>query len=185
MTNLQIKNNRYVIATQDRELQDYLRKKPGQPIMYLHKKTPVLEQPSELSRKTVEFKLNESFKFGTADEKKLGKISPLNFEFYLESWCISLFLNMWYIFSTFFNTATLKKSEGLPVEEDTKPILKKKKKKQPNPLSCKKKKQKKVVNASDGSKKSNIETIQNKTIEKKKRKRVKLPSHIKEILQTQ
>lgn len=70
----QIKNNRYVIATQDRELQDYLRKKPGQPIMYLHKKTPVLEQPSELSRKTVEFKLNESFKFGTADEKKLGKL---------------------------------------------------------------------------------------------------------------
>lgn len=42
--------------------------------MYLHKKTPVLEQPSELSRKTVEFKLNESFKFGTADEKKLGKL---------------------------------------------------------------------------------------------------------------
>lgn len=63
-----------MIATQDRELQDYLRKKPGQPIMYLHKKTPVLEQPSELSRKTVEFKLNESFKFGTADEKKLGKL---------------------------------------------------------------------------------------------------------------
>lgn len=70
---LQIKNNRYVIATQDRELQDWLRTKPGQPILYLHKKTPVLEQPSELSRKTVEFKLNESFTFGTADEKKLSK----------------------------------------------------------------------------------------------------------------
>lgn len=82
MTIFQIKNNRYVIATQDRELQDYLRKKPGQPIMYLHKKTPVLEQPSELSRKTVEFKLNESFKFGTADEKKLGKFLPLNFKFH-------------------------------------------------------------------------------------------------------
>lgn len=69
-----------MIATQDRELQDYLRKKPGQPIMYLHKKTPVLEQPSELSRKTVEFKLNESFKFGTADEKKLGKLQLLLFK---------------------------------------------------------------------------------------------------------
>lgn len=64
-----------MIATQDRELQDYLRKKPGQPIMYLHKKTPVLEQPSELSRKTVEFKLNESFTFGEADTKKLGEFS--------------------------------------------------------------------------------------------------------------
>lgn len=76
---LQIKNNRYVIATQDRELQDWLRTKPGQPILYLHKKTPVLEQPSELSRKTVEFKLNESFTFGTADEKKLSKfINTIN-----------------------------------------------------------------------------------------------------------
>lgn len=72
---LQIKNNRYVIATQDRALQDILRRKPGQPILYLHKKTPVLEQPSEISRKTVEFKLNESFSFGTADEKKLSEFS--------------------------------------------------------------------------------------------------------------
>lgn len=63
-----------MIATQDRELQDYLRKKPGQPILYLHKKTPVLEQPSELSRKTVEFKLNESFRFGDSDAKKLGEV---------------------------------------------------------------------------------------------------------------
>lgn len=67
-----------MIASQDRELQDYLRKKPGQPILYLHKKTPVLEQPSELSRKTVEFKLNESFKFGDADNKKLGEYSQNN-----------------------------------------------------------------------------------------------------------
>lgn len=61
-----------MIATQDRELQEYLRKKPGQPILYLHKKTPVLEQPSELSRKTVEFKLNASFTFGDSEVKKLG-----------------------------------------------------------------------------------------------------------------
>lgn len=61
-----------MIASQDRDLQEHLRKKPGQPLLYLHKKTPVLEQPSEISRKTVEFKLNESFRFGTADEKKLS-----------------------------------------------------------------------------------------------------------------
>ncbi|XP_055296291.1 rRNA-processing protein UTP23 homolog [Sitodiplosis mosellana] len=145
-----IKNNRYVIATQDRELQDYLRKKPGQPIMYLHKKTPVLEQPSELSRKTVEFKLNESFKFGTADEKKL---------------------------------VAIKKSEGIPVaERDAQPKLKKKKKKQPNPLSCKKKKKK--PGSSAAPKKASIDSIQDKTIGKKKRKRVKVPTHIKEILQS-
>lgn len=68
--------------------------------------------------------------------------------------------------------------------DDTKPTLKKKKKKQPNPLSCKKKKKKKSSpNAPATSKKSNIDSIQEKTIEKKKRKRVKLPSHIKEMLQ--
>lgn len=77
----------------------------------------------------------------------------------------------------------IKKSEGIPVAEgDTQPKLKKKKKKQPNPLSCKKKKKK--SNSSGIPKKANIDSIQEKTIEKKKRKRVKLPTHIKEMLQT-
>lgn len=76
--------------------------------------------------------------------------------------------------------------------EETKPKLKKKKKKQPNPLSCKKKKKKKVTpnsgasssaTISMNSKKSNIDGIQVKTIEKKtKRKRIKLPTHVKEML---
>lgn len=46
------KNNsfRYVIATQDRELQDCLRKIPGAPILYLHGKAPTLEAPSQVSR---------------------------------------------------------------------------------------------------------------------------------------
>lgn len=51
-----------------------MRRRPGQPIMYLHNKTPVLEQPSELSRKTVELKMNESFTFGSTDEKKLNQL---------------------------------------------------------------------------------------------------------------
>lgn len=69
--------------------------------------------------------------------------------------------------------------------EETKEKLKKKKKKQPNPLSCKKKKKKKSPGAGGlaNNKKSNIVGIQEKTIEKKtKRKRVKLPTHVKEIL---
>ncbi|CAD1480366.1 unnamed protein product [Heterotrigona itama] len=46
------KNNafRYIIATQDRELQDCLRKIPGVPILYLHGKAPTLEAPSQVSR---------------------------------------------------------------------------------------------------------------------------------------
>lgn len=68
-----VKSNRFIVASQDRDLQDYLREKPGQPLLYLHKKTPVLEQPSELSRKTVEFKMNASFNFGDTDKKKLSE----------------------------------------------------------------------------------------------------------------
>ncbi|XP_076244636.1 rRNA-processing protein UTP23 homolog [Calliopsis andreniformis] len=50
------KNNssRYIIATQDRELQDMLRKVPGVPILYLHGKAPTLEAPSEASREYAE-----------------------------------------------------------------------------------------------------------------------------------
>lgn len=174
-----------MIATQDRELQEKLRKKPGQPLMYLHKKTPVLEQPSELSRKTVEFKLNEAFKFGTADEKKLSKCqhtAPLVF--------MSTDLSFWWHFQPTliksnhnfcpFCTATIKKSEGLPVAEAKEPSLKKKKKKQPNPLSCKKKKKKAIPTAT--AKPTTIESIKDKTIDKTKRKRVRLPTHIKQML---
>lgn len=144
----QIKNNRYFVATQDRELQDYLRSRPGQPLLYLHKKTPVLEQPSELSRKTVEFKMNDSFTFGSIDAKKLE---------------------------------VLKKTEGLPTDEAVQKPKKKHKKKQPNPLSCKKKK-KKGPNAEQQQKKSTSTRIQSKTIEKKKRARIHVPAHVKEIL---
>lgn len=136
------------MATQDRELQDYLRSRPGQPLLYLHKKTPVLEQPSELSRKTVEFKMNDSFTFGAVDAKKLE---------------------------------ALKKTEGLPTDEVVQKPKKKHKKKQPNPLSCKKKK-KKGPNAEQQQKKSTSIGIQSKTIEKRKRARIHVPAHVKEIL---
>lgn len=79
----------------------------------------------------------------------------------------------------------------MPVAEEATKKLKKRKKKQPNPLSCKKKKKKIASNigtsgrsaTSTSNKKSNIDGIQEKTIEKKtKRKRIKLPTHIKEML---
>lgn len=47
---------RYIIATQDRELQDKLRIIPGVPVMYLHGKVPTLDSPSEASRKHAETK---------------------------------------------------------------------------------------------------------------------------------
>lgn len=66
-----IRGNHYIIATQDRDLQEALRSKPGQPLMYLHKKTPVLEQPSEASRKHSERAQNETHDFVERDAKRL------------------------------------------------------------------------------------------------------------------
>lgn len=45
---------RYIVATQDRELKDILRKIPGVPIVYLHGKAPTLEAPSQASREHAE-----------------------------------------------------------------------------------------------------------------------------------
>ncbi|KAI8427410.1 hypothetical protein MSG28_001959 [Choristoneura fumiferana] len=39
----------YIIATQDRDLQEKLRLKPGMPLLYLHNKSPTLEKPSKAS----------------------------------------------------------------------------------------------------------------------------------------
>ncbi|XP_032678148.1 rRNA-processing protein UTP23 homolog [Odontomachus brunneus] len=47
-------SSRYIVATQDRELQDKLRKIPGVPIIYLHGRAPTLESPSEASHKHAE-----------------------------------------------------------------------------------------------------------------------------------
>ncbi|XP_014468234.1 PREDICTED: rRNA-processing protein UTP23 homolog [Dinoponera quadriceps] len=47
-------SSRYIVATQDRELQDKLRTLPGVPIVYLHGRAPTLESPSEASRKYAE-----------------------------------------------------------------------------------------------------------------------------------
>lgn len=114
--------------------------------MYLHNKTPVLEQPSEISRKAVEFKMNDIITFGDEDKNKL---------------------------------ISLKKTEGIAVEEENQQKKKLKKKKQPNPLSCKKKKKKKKPIDNTISKEKGIKE---KTIEKPKRKRIKLPAHVKEVL---
>ncbi|XP_020286624.1 rRNA-processing protein UTP23 homolog [Pseudomyrmex gracilis] len=47
-------SSRYIVATQDRELQKKLRTIPGVPLMYLHGKTPTLESASKASREYAE-----------------------------------------------------------------------------------------------------------------------------------
>lgn len=66
--------NRYIIATQDRELQAHLRNIPGVPVMYLHQIAPVLEQPSEESLKTAKFNIESRFGVSKVQGTALSKL---------------------------------------------------------------------------------------------------------------
>lgn len=127
--------NHYIVCTQDRDLQTQVRLIPGVPLLYLHIKTPTLEQPSDAS---VKYSLDKLSGIGESEKKAIEK---------------------------------LKQETGLA--DDNRP-RRKKKKKGANPLSCKKK-SKKPTNP-----------IQKKEgqpeIDKKKRKRIKIPQHVKEEL---
>lgn len=126
----------YCIATQDRSLQERLREIPGVPLIYLHKKTPTLEQPSAKSQSKAKSK-----EACTVTEAQNATLE------------------------------LLKEKSGLatPVKEIRK---RKKKKGGPNPLSCLKSK-----------KKSKNTQAKNPTSGKiKKRKRVKLSAHVKDLL---
>lgn len=66
-----VKNNRYIIATQDRELQEWMRRQPGKALMYLHKITPVLEPPSDRSKKFADKKMTEQVSVNTNENEKI------------------------------------------------------------------------------------------------------------------
>lgn len=55
--------NHYVLATQDRDLQEKLRLKPGVPLLYLHNKSPTLEKPSKASYDKAGQSLDSNFTF--------------------------------------------------------------------------------------------------------------------------
>lgn len=102
----------YILATQDRDLQEKLRNKAGVPLLYLHNKAPTLEKPS------------------SASYDKVGQtIQSDNFMFISETQNDAL-NNMKKAFGV---------QEKV---EETKVRIKKKKPHNPNPLSCKKKKKK-------------------------------------------
>lgn len=131
----------YCIATQDRSLQERLREIPGVPLIYLHKKTPTLEQPSAKSQ-------------SKAKSKEVCTVTEV------QNATLEL----------------LKEKSGIssPVKEIRK---RKKKKGGPNPLSCLKSK-KKSQNTQAKNKPESSGKI-------KKRKRVKVPSHVKDLLKNE
>lgn len=54
------KENRYIIASQDRDLQEWIRRQIGIALLYLHNVVPTLEEPSEASRKFVDERSRKS-----------------------------------------------------------------------------------------------------------------------------
>lgn len=106
----------YILATQDRDLQEKMRLKAGVPLLYLHNKSPTLEKPSKASYNKAGSTLETNqfmFISKTQDEslKNMKKVLGVEDEV-----------------------------------EEPKIVMKKKKSKNPNPLSCKKKKRKPEVN---------------------------------------
>ncbi|XP_011311139.1 rRNA-processing protein UTP23 homolog [Fopius arisanus] len=130
--------SRYIIATQDRELQEKLRELAGTPLLYLHGKVPTLDPPSQASKDNA--------------QNRLGQV-------FLKDYQMDILKE-------------LKQTSGLLPQDETK--VKKKKKKGPNPLSCKKKQKKSTI------------TVNSKASGKvRKRRKTKIPSHVKKILKTE
>ncbi|XP_054281598.1 rRNA-processing protein UTP23 homolog isoform X2 [Macrosteles quadrilineatus] len=72
-------SSRYVIATQDRELQDFVRNVPGTPLLYLHQHTPHLEEPSVVTTRTASEKANSQFGISRFDDAKISSLKSAAF----------------------------------------------------------------------------------------------------------
>ncbi|KDR22590.1 rRNA-processing protein UTP23 homolog [Zootermopsis nevadensis] len=71
--------NRYIVATQDKELQATARKIPGTPLLYLHQKAPTLEQPSAASSRMARINSNEKFEVNKFDKDTLTDLKHKKF----------------------------------------------------------------------------------------------------------
>lgn len=69
-----IKDNRYVIATQDRDLQDWIRNQVGIGLLYLHNIVPILEDPSPATRKFIARKSKKSANVTAFEGEQLKQI---------------------------------------------------------------------------------------------------------------
>lgn len=67
-----VKSNRYILATQDRELQEWIRKQVGQPLVYLHQVTPVLEAPSDKSKDFADQQMDEKVNVQKLETKTIS-----------------------------------------------------------------------------------------------------------------
>lgn len=69
-----VKENHYVVASQDRDLQDWIRKQAGIALLYLHNVVPHLDEPSEASKKLLMRKTKASTKISTFEDERLKSL---------------------------------------------------------------------------------------------------------------
>ena len=69
-----VKENHYVVASQDRDLQDWIRHQIGIALLYLHKVVPHLDEPSEASKKFLSRKTKASTKVSSFEDERLTQL---------------------------------------------------------------------------------------------------------------
>lgn len=70
-----LKGNHYIICTQDTDLQEWLRRRPGHPLIYLHGITPVFEAPSDRSKDFIAEKSKAMMVSGSDSQRLLTKVT--------------------------------------------------------------------------------------------------------------
>lgn len=69
-----VKENHFVVASQDRDLQEWIRKQAGIALLYLHNVVPHLDEPSEASKKFLQRKTKASTRVTSFEEGRLKSL---------------------------------------------------------------------------------------------------------------
>jgi len=69
-----VKENHYVVASQDRDLQDWIRHHIGIALLYLHNVVPHLDEPSDASKKFLSRKTKASTRVSSFEDERLTQI---------------------------------------------------------------------------------------------------------------
>lgn len=69
-----VKENHYVVASQDRDLQDWIRHQTGIALLFLHNVVPHLDEPSEASKKFLSRKTKATTRVSSFEDERLTKL---------------------------------------------------------------------------------------------------------------
>lgn len=69
-----VKDNHFIVASQDRDLQDWARNQIGIALLYLHNVVPHLDEPSEASKKFLTRKTKATTRMSTFEVERLTQL---------------------------------------------------------------------------------------------------------------